>query len=84
VELTALGLLPAEFRAQHDLLTRLLVAARLLAPNCQTPPERARQVLADACGARDFDGLLLAVDEARHGVAEIWAETFGVELEDRI
>jgi glutamate-ammonia-ligase adenylyltransferase len=82
-ELSAAGLLPAEFGAQHDLLTRLLVAARLLAPDGQAPPERAQSVLAAACGAGDFAALLRAVDEARHGVARTWAETFGEDLEDR-
>jgi glutamate-ammonia-ligase adenylyltransferase len=82
-ELTGAGLLPAEFGAQHDLLTRLLVAARLLAPHGQPPPEGAQKVLAEACGARNFAGLLRAVEEARHGVAQTWAETFGETLEDR-
>jgi glutamate-ammonia-ligase adenylyltransferase len=82
-ELTGAGLLPAEFGAQHDLLTRLLVAARLLAPRGQPPPEGAQQVLAVACGARDFASLLRAVDQARHGIAQAWAETFGETLEDR-
>jgi glutamate-ammonia-ligase adenylyltransferase len=82
--LSGAGLLPAGFRAQHDLLARLLVAARLLAPDCQPPPDGAQQVLAAACGAADFAGLLRAVDAARHGVAVTWAETFGEELEDRI
>uniref|UniRef100_UPI0014084FED bifunctional [glutamate--ammonia ligase]-adenylyl-L-tyrosine phosphorylase/[glutamate--ammonia-ligase] adenylyltransferase n=1 Tax=Altererythrobacter segetis TaxID=1104773 RepID=UPI0014084FED len=82
-ELSLAGLLPAQFGAQHDLLTRLLVAARLLAPDGQVPPEGAGRVLAAACGARDFAALLRAVEEARHGVAEAWAETFGQDLEDR-
>jgi glutamate-ammonia-ligase adenylyltransferase len=82
-ELTGAGLLPAEFGAQHDLLTRLLVAARLLAPDGQPPPTGAQQVLAASCGARDFAALLRAVEEARQGVAQTWAETFGEQLEDR-
>jgi glutamate-ammonia-ligase adenylyltransferase len=82
-ELTGAGLLPAGFGAQHDLLTRLLVAARLFAPQGQPPPEGARQALAETCGARDFAGLLRAVEEARHGIARTWAETFGETLEDR-
>ncbi len=82
-ELSGAGLLPARFGAQHDLLTRLLVAARLLAPDGQPPPEGAQRVLAAACGTRDFAALSRAVDDARHGVAQTWAETFGEELEDR-
>ncbi|MBO0749172.1 MAG: glutamine-synthetase adenylyltransferase, partial [Porphyrobacter sp.] len=80
--LTGAGFLPAEFAAHHDLLTRLLVAARLLAPDCAVPPGSAQDVLAAACGAADFAALLRRVDEARHGVAEAWAETFGESLEE--
>jgi len=82
--LTGAGLLPAQFRAQHDLLTRLLVAARLLAPNGQPPAAGAAQVLAAACGEEDFAGLLRATDKALHGVGEAWAETFGERLEDSL
>jgi len=82
-ELAAAGLLPADFSARHDLLTRLLVAARLLAPDGQPPPEGAQAVLAAACGARDFVTLLHLVEEARQGIAETWAEIFGERLESR-
>jgi glutamate-ammonia-ligase adenylyltransferase len=82
-ELSGAGLLPTEFGAQHDLLTRLLVAARLLAPDGQPPPGGAQRVLAAACGAHDFKALLRSVEDARHGVAKAWAETFGEALEER-
>ncbi|HSQ95868.1 MAG TPA: bifunctional [glutamate--ammonia ligase]-adenylyl-L-tyrosine phosphorylase/[glutamate--ammonia-ligase] adenylyltransferase [Croceibacterium sp.] len=82
-ELTGAGLLPTAFGTHHALLTRLLVAARLLAPDSQLPSEGARQVLAAACGARDFAALLRAVEQARHAISETWAETFGQQLEDR-
>jgi glutamate-ammonia-ligase adenylyltransferase len=82
-ELTGAGLLPVGFGAQHDLLTRLLGAARLLAPDGRAPPQGAQRVLAAACGARDFAALLRGVEEARHGIAKTWAETFGEDLEDR-
>jgi glutamate-ammonia-ligase adenylyltransferase len=81
-ELISGGLLPVGFGAQHDLLTRLLISARLLAPNGQPPPGPAQEVLAKACGARDFPALLRSVDEARHEVAAAWAETFGETLEE--
>lgn len=81
-ELTSAGLLPPEFGAGHDLLTRLLVAARLLAPDGQAPPSGAQRVLAAACGAGDFGALLRSVDEARRGIARTWAEIFGEKLEE--
>jgi glutamate-ammonia-ligase adenylyltransferase len=82
VELNRTGFLPESFAANHDLLTRLLVAARLLAPQGRPPPEAAGAVLAAACGVEDFAALLRAVEQARHGVAETWAEAFGETLED--
>jgi len=81
--LAGAGLLRPSFRRHHDLLTRLLVAARLLARDAQPPAEGAQAVLAAACGARDFRELLQKFAEARQGVAETWAETFGKRLEDR-
>ena len=81
-ELTGAGLLPPGFGARQDLLTRLLVAARLLAADGQPPPVGAQRVLAAACGTRDFAALLRSVDEARHGIKQTWAETFGERLEE--
>jgi glutamate-ammonia-ligase adenylyltransferase len=81
-ELMAIGFLPPDFRTHYDLLSRLLVAVRLLAPDCQPPPEAARKVLAAACRTEDFAGLLQAIDAARHGVVRTWAETFGETLEE--
>ena len=82
--LMAAGLLPEGFRAHYDLLCRLLVAARLLAPDGQPPAGASREALAQACRAESFDALLQAVGEARHGVIAAWAETFGEMLEDEI
>lgn len=83
-ELIAAGFLPAGFRAHYDLLSRLLVAARLLAPDGQPPSAAARKVLAAACHAEDFAALLQAVDEARQGVITTWADTFGEPLEETL
>jgi glutamate-ammonia-ligase adenylyltransferase len=81
-ELTGADLLPADFAAHHDLLTRLLVAARLLASDGKPPAGLAQQVLADACGAQDFAALLRRIEEALHGVAAAWAAAFGERLEE--
>lgn len=80
-ELTGAGLLPAGFAEHHALLGRLLVAARLLAPDLAEPPAAAQEVLARACRQESYAALLQALAEARHGVAEVWAETFGEQLE---
>ncbi len=80
-QLAAKGLVPPTLKAQHDLLTSMLIASRLLTPDGNPPPGAAREALAAACGADDFAALLQAVREARQGVAETWAETFGEKLE---
>ncbi len=75
------GKLPAAFADHHALMSRLLVAARLLAPDGAPPSDAACKALAGACGHDDFDALLHALGQARHGVAETWAELFGQQLE---
>jgi glutamate-ammonia-ligase adenylyltransferase len=60
---------------------RLLVAARLLAPEGQQPPKAARTVLARACGCGDWDELLAALTAARQTVASTWSATFEQKLE---
>ncbi|MFN4113248.1 MAG: bifunctional [glutamate--ammonia ligase]-adenylyl-L-tyrosine phosphorylase/[glutamate--ammonia-ligase] adenylyltransferase [Sphingomonadaceae bacterium] len=79
--LVAAGLLDPALQRAHDLLTRMLVATRLLAPDLSVPPSPADQVLARACGHKDMAGLLQACDEARHRVASAWRQHFETELE---
>ena len=75
------GLLPAGLIDAHRLMTRLLVAARLLAPECTQPPPAACAALSRACGAENYAALLLSLGEARQGVAAAWADIFGETLE---
>jgi glutamate-ammonia-ligase adenylyltransferase len=81
-QLMAVGLLPRDFRSHYDFLCRLLVAARLLAPDGQPPAGLARDALAAACRVESFDALLQAATDARHGVMATWADTFGESLEN--
>jgi glutamate-ammonia-ligase adenylyltransferase len=80
-QLVGLGLLPADYAAHHAILTRLLVAARLLAPDGQLPPEPAASALARACGEPDSASLLRTLSHARQGIARCWTELFGQDLE---
>ncbi|WP_114521312.1 bifunctional [glutamate--ammonia ligase]-adenylyl-L-tyrosine phosphorylase/[glutamate--ammonia-ligase] adenylyltransferase [Altererythrobacter sp. ZODW24] len=80
-QLAEQGLLPESLRGAYDLMTRMLVAVRLLAPDAQDPPAPAQAALARACGHKDYASLLKAVFEARHGVAQTWADIFGATLE---
>jgi glutamate-ammonia-ligase adenylyltransferase len=79
--LAAAGLLPDDMVAAHDFLTRLIVGARLLAPDLQMPEGAASQVLARACGCDGTHGLLGSLDEARRCVAAAWHSVFDAPLE---
>jgi len=81
VELANAGLLPADYAQHHAVLTRFLVAARLLVPDGVLPPPAAAEALARACSQPDLASLLRAVHESRQGIAQCWAGLFGEELE---
>ncbi|WP_241233689.1 glutamine-synthetase adenylyltransferase [Altericroceibacterium xinjiangense] len=81
VELAEAQLLPAEFSHWHAVLTRILVAARLLAPDGRVPSEPEQGALARSCGFPDFAALLHGLAEARHGIGRVWADLFGEQLE---
>ena len=75
------GTLPEEFARAHDFLTRLIVGARLLAPDLTVPSGAAGEALARTCGCEDMDALLRHVMKARQEVARVWRELFEQELE---
>jgi glutamate-ammonia-ligase adenylyltransferase len=79
--LVAAGLLAQPVRGAHDLMTRMLVAGRLFAPDGGYPPEASRELLAKAAGCEDWQSLLDRFAEARETVAAAWAQVFGEELE---
>jgi glutamate-ammonia-ligase adenylyltransferase len=79
--LVAARLLPEAMIMAHDTLARLLVAARLLAPDAQVPPPAPRGVLAKACGCGDWEAVLTTLGQARAHVAASWRELFSEELE---
>ena len=79
--LASAGLLQQELGAAHQLMTRLLVAGRLLAPDLSDPPPAAAAALARACQCETYDALLRRVGEARGLVAETWCEIFDEKLE---
>ncbi|MFM5931595.1 MAG: glutamine-synthetase adenylyltransferase, partial [Novosphingobium sp.] len=75
------GLVPADLGGAHDAMTRLLVAARLLAPDSQVPPPGPRAALASACQCDDWDCLIDGFAGARQVVARAWQTVFGEPLE---
>jgi glutamate-ammonia-ligase adenylyltransferase len=66
-------LLPASFAPAHDVLARMLVTLRLVAPDAEEPDGPARALVARACGFEDWDALLEGYGAARQSVREIWA-----------
>ena len=80
--LASAGLVSHDLVDAHDLLTRLLVSLRLVAPDTKELPKGARGVLVANCLEEGgWDALLAALDKTRHAVAEAWATILGETLE---
>ena len=79
--LAAAGLVAPELEGRLHFLTRLLVGARLLAPDLAIPSGAAAQVLAQQTQTGDMNELLGALAHAREGVADAWERAFGEALE---
>ena len=79
--LVAAGLLAPALRAAQDLLARLLVVVRLVAPDGRYPPEASRAIVAKSCGVADWPALLAAVLGARRTIAASWNSVLDQELE---
>lgn len=69
--LLAAGCAPPELAGAHDLLTRMLVCLRLLAPGGDVPPPAAAARVARACGLPDWAAL-----EEAHGAARAAVDAF--------
>ncbi|QJB70757.1 bifunctional [glutamate--ammonia ligase]-adenylyl-L-tyrosine phosphorylase/[glutamate--ammonia-ligase] adenylyltransferase [Parasphingorhabdus halotolerans] len=66
------GHLDGQMVQAHELMTRLLVALRLMSPDCDYPPETSRELIAHAAGQANWDALLAEYDAARQCVIEEW------------
>ncbi|WP_321325711.1 bifunctional [glutamate--ammonia ligase]-adenylyl-L-tyrosine phosphorylase/[glutamate--ammonia-ligase] adenylyltransferase [uncultured Parasphingorhabdus sp.] len=66
------GHLDREMIPAHELMTRLLVALRLMSPDCDFPPETSRALIAKAAGQESWDALLDGYDRARQCVIDEW------------
>ena len=76
-----LGLLERELWPSYDLMTDMLVAGRLLAPDGKEPPPAAAATLAKSCGRTSYAELCADLSAARQCVARCWADTFEEILE---
>ncbi|GAA0668366.1 glutamate-ammonia-ligase adenylyltransferase [Sphingomonas insulae] len=75
--LIAAGLLPPALASAHDLLTRLLVTLRLVAPDAAEPPPATRALIAQVLRRDDWDAVLAAFASTRQEVQAAWAAMTG-------
>lgn len=78
--LAAAGLIPETLAEPHALMSRMLVAGRLLAPDSREPPPSGARALARACGLASYAELEEAFAAARARVAEVWKQIFGTDI----
>jgi [glutamine synthetase] adenylyltransferase / [glutamine synthetase]-adenylyl-L-tyrosine phosphorylase len=70
--LAAESLVPANIVDALKLLSRMLVMMRLVAPGDIKPTTETWQVVAEACGAANWNELLAEHDAARQSIAALW------------
>lgn len=80
-DLYAAGLVAGDMPGAFDLLSRVLVAARLLAPDGSVPDAAPCASLAKSCGFGDWNAMIEAMEGARAAIARQWTATFGQQLE---
>ncbi len=68
------GWLRPEMSNAYQLLTRLLVTVRLVAPDLQAPSDPVCALIARGCDQADWPSLLAALDSVRQGVSNVWQE----------
>ncbi|MES2042322.1 MAG: bifunctional [glutamine synthetase] adenylyltransferase/[glutamine synthetase]-adenylyl-L-tyrosine phosphorylase [Pseudomonadota bacterium] len=71
--LVTLGLAPPGLRLAHDVLTRLLVTLRLVAPDAQPPAAATCTLIARALGLADWDAVIASFDATRQEVSQYLA-----------
>ena len=76
-QLAGAGLIDPAMAAAHALLTRMLVAMRLVSPDSTEPPPASRATIALACGVADWPALIAARDAAQGLIAAEWARISG-------
>lgn len=71
------GHLPSDFVDCYNLLGRILVTIRLVAPDCDTPPDAACNLIARSLGLQNWDGVTSAIEKAREAVLTQWTQHLG-------
>jgi glutamate-ammonia-ligase adenylyltransferase len=63
---------PRDLRAAHDLMTRFLVAQRLLAPDFELPDPARQRLMAQLCKSDNWAQLMAQLKSARTAVRQAW------------
>jgi len=66
--------MPASMLEAHDVLTRLLVTLRLVAPDAVLPGDATQAVIARALGVPDWGGVEAALEQVCEDVMRFWGE----------
>jgi [glutamine synthetase] adenylyltransferase / [glutamine synthetase]-adenylyl-L-tyrosine phosphorylase len=69
------GLIGSAVIDAHQVLSRMLIALRLLSPDGHEPAPEQRGMVTRACGFDDWDELTTAYAEARQSVGDAWRQT---------
>jgi glutamate-ammonia-ligase adenylyltransferase len=71
------GLVPPSLRPAHDVLTRLLVTLRLVAPDAAPPGHATEDLIARAIGVADWPAVVATLESTRQEVRRFWAQVTG-------
>ena len=71
-DLIGRDLLPQSMLTAHDLLTRLLVTIRLVAPHVQVPTPATCALIARALDLPDWDAVIATLEQTRQDVNQSW------------
>jgi glutamate-ammonia-ligase adenylyltransferase len=71
------GLVPPSLRPAHDVLTRLLVTLRLVAPDAAPPGHVTEDLIARAIGVADWAAVVATLETTRQEVRRFWAQVTG-------
>jgi glutamate-ammonia-ligase adenylyltransferase len=77
-DLQAEGLLGNGYLDAFELLARMLITLRLVAPDSTEPPEASRMLVAERCGHGDWKRLLEAYAAARALISREWHRIAGL------
>jgi glutamate-ammonia-ligase adenylyltransferase len=73
------GLIDTKIVGAQELLTRMLIAFRLVLPAGSGPPPETGALVARTCGFESWDALLAAHGQARQSISDLWNRIRGNE-----